>query len=153
MKQKNQFGCGPIGVINVLKWTGLQLTYKEDYKTFADICGTDQEGTDRGNITRALKKFKKYLRFVYKKLITFKQVDEHIRAGNCVLYEYFFPENGEYDGHYELLLFEDGVYYVVNGMYPAPAKQVIEREEIKKRLRCKMYRDIGSPSGWFLYRK
>lgn len=120
------------------------------------MCNTDPEsGTDRKNITKVLRKFKDVIGFSFKYLVNLKEIETYLsQPGTAIILEYTFKEeNGVYDGHYEILFFENGQYWVVNGMRPAPAKQVIEREQIKKRLRCKKDRKFGSPSAWFLYKK
>lgn len=150
------FSCGAIALINSLKWCGLNLSYRCDYNIFVEMCNTDPEsGTDRKNITKVLRKFKDVIGFSFKYLVNLKEIETYLsQPGTAIILEYTFKEeNGVYDGHYEILFFENGQYWVVNGMRPAPAKQVIEREQIKKRLRCKKDRKFGSPSAWFLYKK
>ena len=55
--QKNSFGCGPVALINFLKFKGYGLTYQCGYKYYSWIMGTDQEGTHTKDFERVLKLF------------------------------------------------------------------------------------------------
>ena len=153
VKQRNQFSCGILAIINTKKWLGLKASYKKDYKKTARFCKTTTDGTKREKISAALDKLSDYLTYEFMYLVTFKQIKEHLVTGGAIILEYFFLEYpGMHDGHYEILMYENEKFYSINGMSSAPAKQIISEDNIKKKLRCKKFREIGSPSAWFLNR-
>lgn len=60
-KQKNEFGCGPVSILNAVVWaTGKRFAYS-NYKEIAKLCKTDRIGTYDSDMERVLKKYgKKY---------------------------------------------------------------------------------------------
>jgi hypothetical protein len=76
IKQRDATSCGPVALINVLKWMGMSVSY-----SFIDIarhmCNWDREnGTYRSGMFSALQKFQINFYPVYNP--TTSQIDEHI---------------------------------------------------------------------------
>lgn len=53
------FSCGPLSVLNAMKWCGLKCSYKKNYKEIFHYCRTDAEGTNFDNLGEALKHYLK----------------------------------------------------------------------------------------------
>lgn len=55
--QRNEFSCGPILIINALKWAGEKITYRKDYKELCELLKCSREiGTKSSYITRYIQK-------------------------------------------------------------------------------------------------
>lgn len=55
--QKDNINCGPLSILNMLKWCGYNATrkYLKDLKTY---CKTTKYGTENKNISQTLKRYK-----------------------------------------------------------------------------------------------
>lgn len=154
VKQKDQYSCGPIAIMNALKWAGLPATYRTHFHKIRSLCKTTMSwGTTPDNMTMALLKHSKYLNFTTKSLVTLKEIEKHLDAGGAVILEYWFKDEKDYDGHYVFIFREHGHdFMAVNAMLGSPAAQPCPRELLKSMLSCKKYRHTGSPSAWFITR-
>lgn len=54
-KQKLKYECGPIAILNLMKWLGLRVTYKKDMPSIKMMCKY-KKGVYNEDITRALNK-------------------------------------------------------------------------------------------------
>lgn len=155
IRQRDQYSCGPIAIINALKWAGAYLTYKSDFKKIKNLCKTTISwGTTPENISKVLSVYSEHINFEVKALITLKIIDKHLKSGGSVILEYWFNEDGVYDGHYVFIFRKDGHDFIaVNNMNGAPAAQPCTRQMLKSMLRCKKYRHTGSPSAWLIMQK
>ena len=86
VKQKDNSSCGPIALINTLKWLGFK-TSCDFLLTARNLCKWDEDGTTDLNLERALKYFNiKKKRKVQPSL---DDIDKHIDSGGAVLISYF----------------------------------------------------------------
>jgi len=92
VRQRDNTSCGPVALINILKWQGLDVCYDEYIHFMRHLCdhtpGADGGTTEIG-MRRALKslgiKFKVYrMNKLYK-------MDKHLDAGNIALLDYPVP--------------------------------------------------------------
>ena len=151
LRQRDQYSCGPVSVINALKWAGLPLSYRKHYKKIKKKCKTDKGwGTYTHNITKTLGGFKE-IWFETVPLITYRQLKDHLMNGGAAILEYWYREDdGSYDGHYAFVyMTHDLEFVVVNDMWTETVKRV-EPNYIKEKLRCRKYRSTGSPSAWLI---
>ena len=96
-KQRDQYSCGAVAVLNVLKWAGCKVTYS-NLPALRKLCKCNQpNGTKKQDLESALKalgiRFKRYTR------PTLKMMDTHLDGGGIVLLNYCFDEGF---GHYAL---------------------------------------------------
>ncbi len=56
-KQKNSSDCGPIAILNALKWAGVRCTYQSDLKKITEKSRCDSVGTSYGYFEKALRHF------------------------------------------------------------------------------------------------
>lgn len=152
LRQRDEYSCGPIAVLNALKWAGLSLTYKQNFKEIKELCKTTKSwGTTPSNITNVLSQYIEYICFEVKELITLKDIEKHIKHGGALILEYWFKDDLEFDGHYVFILEKDEDSFIIaNGMIGDLALSTCSREELKNMLRCKKYRCTGSPSAWLI---
>lgn len=152
VKQKDHYSCGPIAIMNALKWAGLYTTYKTHFHKIRSLCKTTISwGTTPDNMSAALLKHRKYLSFVTKSLVTLREIEKHLDSGGAVILEYWFWDEMDYDGHYVFIFREYGYDFIaVNDMSGAPTAKPCPRDMLKSMLSCKKYRHTGSPSAWFI---
>lgn len=153
IKQKDQYSCGPIAIMNALKWAGLHTTYKTHFYKIKSLCKTTiLWGTTPDNMTTTLLKHSKYLSFTTKSLVTLKEIDKHLNAGGAVILEYWFKDEGMnlYDGHYVFIFRERGYDFIAVNAIGISVAQPCPRDMLKSMLSCKKYRHTGSPSAWFI---
>lgn len=154
VRQKDQFSCGPIAIMNALKWAGIRTTYKTHFREIRTLCKTTASwGTTPENMTATIRKYCRCLNFTTKSLVTLREIDEHLASGGAVILEYWFRDEMDYDGHYVFIFREHGHDFIAaNAMLGSPAAQPCPRGMLKSMLSCKKYRHTGSPSAWFLTR-
>lgn len=105
VKQKDDSSCGPIAVINTLKWLGFNISYRwlDDVR---DICKWTRDGTSDLDLEKALKYFKvKKKRRIQPSL---EDIDKHIDSGGAVILSYFnvysMPGFKKDSGHFALCI-------------------------------------------------
>lgn len=101
LKQRDQFRCGPIAIINVLKWAGLPATYKT-IDLFSIIMRTNEnKGTKRLEITKALKLFDPVIKFKHKNKPTSDDIRNHLDSNRIALVLIrWIDEKKKAHGHY-----------------------------------------------------
>ena len=59
IKQRNSYSCGPVAMLNVLKWAGLDVSYNQHFEEWSEHCRCDETGTNA--LGRALKKLSRFV--------------------------------------------------------------------------------------------
>jgi hypothetical protein len=114
IKQKDNTSCGPVAIINILKWLGCNVGY--DYIDMARALCKWRGGTDggTGDIKNALRALK--IKAIHRKHFTLKKLDKHINNNGIAILEYIIPGYSIYKGwHYSLCVdkYKD-TYVIVN---------------------------------------
>jgi len=146
VRQRDLYRCGPIAVLNILKWMGGPWTHKM-LPAVQILCKCDADvGTSRQNIERAMKALgiiKK--RRVFPKL---KEIDKHLDNGGVILLEYFWDK---FYGHYALCIGRTEKHYlIVNDSYE---KTVTKWKRNELRIIIKRCRGDEKPWAWFIYKR
>ena len=111
IKQKDNTSCGPVALMNVLKWLGHKVSY--DWIHIArHICKWEDRHSDSGGGTSDLdlEKALKYFDIKKKRKIQpcLNDIDKHIDSGGIVLLSYFnpysMPEFKKNSGHFALCI-------------------------------------------------
>ena len=89
VKQRDQYTCGPVALLNLDKWRGLSPTYK-DLPRYKRLCKTDSTGTQPRQFEKVVGKRGRKL--------SYSQIKKH--PGAFIL-NTKWPEDG---GHYFLVL-------------------------------------------------
>lgn len=112
VSQRDSYSCGPIAIINTLKFLGINITYKAlPYIRMLCNCKINY-GTDEEDIENVLKMFG--IRFKGIHHPTLKEIDKHIECGGAILLNYSF---GIDIGHYTLCIGRNKTnYFLVNDM-------------------------------------
>lgn len=116
VKQKDNFNCGPVAVINTLKWLGFNISY-DWLSDVRDACQCTRNGTSDLDFEKALK----YFKIKKKRRIqpSQKDIDKHIDSGGAVLISYFntysMPGFKKGAGHFALCISRTSrTYMMVN---------------------------------------
>lgn len=89
IRQRDRDSCGPVAVLNILKWLGCQISYKEYISTVKYLC-LHESGVDGGTYTEGMRNALKCLniKHVRKKFKSLNQIDNHLDKGGVVLFDY-----------------------------------------------------------------
>ena len=86
VKQRDAYSCGPVAIMNVLKWAGQQFAYQDKIARIQWWCKNKKKrGTNHLNFDRALRHFGKHLnikRVYYPKL---HEIEAHLNQGGIVV--------------------------------------------------------------------
>ena len=145
VKQRDHFRCGPIVILNALKWAGVEVSSSEhlDYLTELTACGPPPRGTWHGTFDPALraagKGFYSVRRVHHPPL---GRIETHLQDGGAVVFNYFWrkEKEGTEGRHFHLLVgmsSSGNSFYVVNRGRRDPTFKRVHRETFKKEdLRC-----------------
>lgn len=110
LKQRDQFSCGPIAIINAAKWAGRHLTYA-DLRAISTACGcVSPTGTRQRGIDGVLRTL---CRVTYCCNPTKDRLDKHLKAGGAAVVNFGIDRGDEWDGHYVFVPERLGMCYVV----------------------------------------
>jgi hypothetical protein len=163
VRQPTEYSCGPIAIINALKWAGEHCTLRQHHALITLLCkATYSLGTDEFRFESGLRSAAKgLLRIRKRKQPTFASILGHIRQPDrAVILLYWYPEAG-YDkrthepvtGHYTLVFsnHEDSSMVCINDSeYETITK--ISVDELKKRIRFLKGREPDGPRAWYIQR-
>lgn len=166
-KQRDKYCCGPVAILNALKWSGQNVAYEKNIRALKALTGqTPKHGTSNTNLYRALRviggKIFQSMRIRPRLRPTLPEIEEHVRKGGAVLLQYNWidkngsqsPEKWNFSGHYILIteVSPSGHRFeVINGYTSTPAARRIGREKFKRDM---LGFQRGNPGvrGWFLTR-
>jgi len=155
VRQRDFTSCGPVALINILKWLGCDITYN-GYIDIARLLCKHEPGVDGGtedkDMGRALKKLK--IKFFKRKNPSLAQLDRHLDKGGIVLLDYCVPysskagkihfEKGE--GHFILCIHRSPkTYTVVND----GTKRTVGRRS-RQTMQIMLEWDDDDHYGWFI---
>lgn len=110
LKQKDRFRCGPVALVNALKWSGKKSTSKDLIKISHLLKTKPKTGTYIHNIEKVVDKFFKNSMLEAPCLRT---LDNHLAANGAILFSYAHPEKRK--GHIFLIIKNtDKTYLAVN---------------------------------------
>jgi hypothetical protein len=114
VKQTDQFRCGPVAILNAIKWSGGQATKKKDLpRITSECCCTYPRGTPPTNLMAAIKKYRHHFKATIQYDPPKRKFDRHLENGNAAILDYFSRWDGEYCGHYILVLGKDKRCYTI----------------------------------------
>jgi len=111
IRQRDQFSCGPVAVINTLKFLGCNVTYKS-LPLVQRLCKCKSpDGTNPEDLEQALSVFG--ISFKRKIKPSLKDIDNHIKNHGAILLNYCISI-----GHYSLCIGKNGKnnYTLVNDL-------------------------------------
>ena len=147
--------CGPVAIINALRWAGQKAPYSLSKSKIRKACKWNSgKGTRHTNFEKALRKFGgKYFSIRKKKRPTLKEMRKHLSAGQAIVLSYAWESGGERSRHFSLLIPHDGFVYRVNSYRKGPAAVLVGEGSFRRyELRFQRTKECGLV-GWFLNRR
>lgn len=93
--QPHKSSCGPVAIINALKWLGCSTSYRKMLPFFN---WNTEEGMHFDEMTQDLRKLG--LRFKVVDYPTIKDMERELDKGRALVYAYYWFEKFERSGHY-----------------------------------------------------
>lgn len=116
-KQQDNFSCGPVAIINAMKWRGMKASMDTHLGVLKKLCGTDKNGTYPDDMGRVLKKFVPGVEHIEAPPINL--VDKYLDLGKAFIISYAYVKSGgEEEGHFAMCIGRTKNHYImVNDTY------------------------------------
>jgi len=158
IRQPDEISCGPVAILNALKWAGLSVTSEHDLPKIRFACKTVNQHDPLDTETAGTydHDFDRTLRYVgapvfdvkRKNRFSFKSVKEHLLAGGAVCIGYWWQEGTKEGAHFAIIeRIEKGLWVTVNDHSSSSATKRRKEATVRKWLAD---RKSGCPSVWFL---
>lgn len=160
VRQRNKYSCGPVAIINAIKWAGGHVTMRKDFKrlikaTHCSFVGS-YWGTNLSNLDCVLRhEGRRRFKVMRRSRSGIKAIEEHVRKDGCAaIINYCYPDKktGGYCGHYMLLvdaLPSGKTFICVNNSRKGPTVAQFRRSTIIDDLKPRF---LNYPYVWFLTR-
>lgn len=116
--QPDNYTCGPVAIINLLKWLGVRATLKGDLAPMKELTWcTSEEGSEDTFIERLAKLYSSAhgCTFQKRKNPSIKTVRNHLRKGGSIIWLY--DVRGEFVAHYTFIYgWNESYYKIANGL-------------------------------------
>lgn len=110
IKQRNYFECGPVAIINALKWLGFNAQGCHVKHTRKE-CGTDKDGTTSEAMRKVIDTH--IHRNTYVECPTLAMLDSALELGRAFILNYgYVRDDGEEEWHACLCIGKDGLAYL-----------------------------------------
>ena len=157
VKQRNKYSCGPAAIMNVLKWAGVEFSYREKIGVLQEVCGCRPgRGTSHRNLDQALRwavwEVEGKLRIRRVRRPKLCQIEKHLKMGGVVVLNYAWERDGEENRHYALLIKvspSGKSFWTVNDWRTGPALRWESREYIKD-VNLRFQRTDPQCKAWFI---
>ena len=155
VRQWDDFSCGPIAILNALKWAGVRASIKRDYKRLLVLTKCSfPNGVCRFYLAPALYKNREF--FVRRpRGATMRTVENHLRSGGVVLLSYGIYGDGKRRGHYTLLtrVSETGRSFTTINYYVGHTVCLIRRSSVVRDIRRRKMNGHWYPCVWLISKK
>lgn len=149
IKQKDNFGCGPIALLNVRLWAGQFVTYKQNYEECKIACKCSDEGTQRSNFHRALNHFSPNSYNVYTNSnLNIRDLTNHIKADGIAVLLHYFP--GAWYSHFCLVIGKEDDNWILVNDDMHQLRQKISHIEMKKYMKRQFIDGVWFPKLWLI---
>ncbi len=156
-KQRDKFRCGPVAILNALKWAGVAVTVKHDLPRLCRLCSCVDSGIQHEAMNRGLRKAGRghfTTRLVWHPKL--HEIENHLRSGGAIIVNYHWEKVTRYhieiSRHYVLMsdMSDSGTYFgMANYQQKRPAYQRVHRNTIKNHL-LRYQRVDRKYKAWFL---
>ena len=157
VKQKDMYSCGPVVIMNVLKWAGVKFSYQEKIGVLREVCGCKPgRGTSHPNLDQALRwavwEVEGKLRIRRVRRPKLCQIEKHLGSGGVVVLNYAWKRADKGDRHYTLLtgVSRSGQYFwSANSFTTSSAVNWHTRDELKADI-LRFQRTDPKCKAWFI---
>ena len=159
-QRKGSYDCGPVAILNVLKWAGYNVSKKRHMDDIKDLCNHMARGGGGvyyKDLLNALSKFKDCIKFYMRHNITIYMIDKHLMNGGIVLMHTSHKrEDGGRSAHYWIITGRMGDSYNVHNVRLFDefyhADTLMSRKEIVYRMK-KSLKKYNEPRAIFINRR
>ena len=157
IKQQNSYSCGPVAILNSLKWGEAPVTYNYHYSQLVDDCKTketdDREyGTSSYDFDRTLRKYgSKYFKIYKPQQCTYSQFEKHITDGGAAVLCFFHSGGGHFSFFPEYNQ-ETKMFLSINDIIRETFAEQ-PKEEIMKRFKKRKISGCVYPHVWLLTKR
>ena len=116
-KQPDDFSCGPVAIINAMKWRGQRASVRTHLKMLRKQCKTDRDGTFTERMDKVLRQYVSGVEHIDGPSL--KLFNKYIDLGHAVIISYAYTRNdGVEEGHFAMCIGRDNSFYtMVNDTY------------------------------------
>ena len=145
VRQNDNSSCGPIAIINTLKWLGNQEASYQLLPLFRKLCHCTRSpgGTTPRHLGEVL--MQQNIKYSHMPWPTLEIVNKHLDLGDAVLLKYVY---GTSNGHYALCIGRTTKYYTVVNMLPGKTISKCHVNTMDKMLHHMM--PPHTPQCWFI---
>lgn len=151
-KQTDKFRCGPVAILNALKWAGIRADLEDISKKAK--CRPFPHGTTCPELHNALLKFEKFIKIRITCTVNIEFIRNQLSNGRSIIYnyEYYDKEDDRKYGHY---FFIDSMsktgksLYLVNYKLNGPARIRMTTKKFVNQ--C--IRGNSDPTVWIIEKK
>lgn len=113
--QKNLYSCGPVAILNTLKWLGARVSYKKNYGLWKKKCRCNHEGTHQHYFQGCLDTIKNAL-VTPKNLPTMACIEDSLDRGRLVIMKSsYMMDTRNVEGHFFIVSeMTDDRFFLVN---------------------------------------
>jgi|2_EtaG_2_1085320.scaffolds.fasta_scaffold00972_18 hypothetical protein len=154
--QRDSFSCGPLSILNILKWAGYDITSKY-LPILKKHCKTDMGGTNTEIISKVLSKYSQ-IKFECIPFIKIQDLHNHIKNdGSAIIEVSWFDEKKQtIEGHFyniiDILSYNDVTLYKTINWGKSCTEKYVDRKKIVTEFR-KCARSQDNPKAWLIRRK
>jgi hypothetical protein len=142
LKQPDLSGCGPIAIMNALKWANIKVTLRQ-YLNFRKLCLTDRDGSGTDEIKITIAKQKR-IKSKFVKSVTLKQINTALDSGQSIILGYCSKsktnskKNGSsWEGHFIFIANKTAKTYTIVNHAPDKHFHSICKENRAKYIKTK----------------
>lgn len=112
--QRNLYSCGPIAILNTLKWIGYPVSYKNGYEHWMKKCRCTNDGTHQHRFQNCLNE-RKNATITSKQLPTINAIEEAISHDAVVIMKSSYLLEKKIEGHFFIISeMTDNMFFCVN---------------------------------------
>jgi hypothetical protein len=101
--QKNLFSCGPVAILNTLKWLEFPISYHQNYEFWKRKCRCNKEGTHQHYFQKCLDNIKN-ANIIAKSLPTIENIEQALISDQLVIMKSsYILEKRKIEGHFFII--------------------------------------------------
>ncbi len=174
IRQPDPYSCGPVAIINLLKWLGVKGVGLRQLSAMKALLRTDKEfGTMKECMGGGVCSLIGAAQMIQEDNITLRELEHYLASGAGIILHYHFKDKEQgksrYDGHYVFMTRSNNKEFpvlIANEMFNGPEEKywptdgaaLVKREHLKARLRARgrknsveIYWMKSSPFCWVIY--
>ena len=152
IRQRDSFRCGPVAIVNVRKWLGQKVTYRDVFPLSKKMATTPHSGTAGSILEKELKQCGgKVKRIIHPSV---KELNDHIDRGGIVLLRYRWENTKDGEGyHYGVFIKRTPKYFIGWNIIRNQTVSRVSAKRMQQYLRKTKRGGTTYPWAWLIERK